>query len=213
MATVSEHGLASRTRAPPPLELDKDIERIIEILGNLLERNDTSLPKEQMGQLRQVLISSFFRQIKEVYESMYMTVDINGSPEIRAQATAKATVAAFSASEGQGHPRVVELEKTAEGFGFNVMGGKEHKCPIYVSRILPGGYSDRKGILRRGDQILSVNGENLEEAEHSRAVDLLKNAQGKIKIVVKYSPKILEEMEWRYEHTKSFRRGRSSRRH
>lgn len=31
-------------------------------------------------------------------------------------------------------------------------------------------------------------------------------------MVVKYSPKILEEMEWRYEHTKSFRRGRSSRR-
>ena len=59
----------------------------------------------------------------------------------------------------------------------------------------------------------SIVVQNLEEAEHSRAVDLLKNAQGKIKIVVKYSPKILEEMEWRYEHTKSFRRGRSSRRH
>jgi hypothetical protein len=28
--------------------------------------NDTTLPKEQMGQLRQVLISSFFQQVKEV---------------------------------------------------------------------------------------------------------------------------------------------------
>ena len=28
--------------------------------------DDSSLPKEQMGQLRQVLISSFFRQVKEV---------------------------------------------------------------------------------------------------------------------------------------------------
>ena len=144
---------------------------------------------------------------------MYQTVEVKGSPEIRAQATAKATVAAFSASEGQGHPRVVELEKTPEGFGFNVMGGREQKCPIYISRIIPGGYSDRQGNLRRGDQILSVNGEDLEGAEHSQAVDLLKNAQGKIKLVVTYSPKILEEMEWRYEHTKSFRRARSSRRH
>jgi C-terminal processing protease CtpA/Prc len=175
--------------------------------------NDTTLPKEQMGQLRQVLISSFFQQVKEVYEHMYQTADTKGSPEVRAQATAKATIAAFAASEGQGHPRVVEMEKTSEGFGFNVMGGREQKCPIYISRIIPGGYSDRQGTLRRGDQILSVNGENLEDAEHSRAVDLLKNAQGKIQMVVVYAPKVLEEMEWRYEHTKSFRRGRSSKRH
>ena len=32
-----------------------------------------------------------------------------GSTEVRANATAKATVAAFAASEGHAHPRVVEL--------------------------------------------------------------------------------------------------------
>ena len=45
---------------------------------------------------------------------MYQTVDSNGTPEQRATATAKATVAAFAASEGQGHPRIVELEKVSE---------------------------------------------------------------------------------------------------
>ena len=39
------------------------------------------------------------------------------------------------------------------------MGGKEQKCPIYISRIIPGGYADRHGDVRRGDQLLSVNGE------------------------------------------------------
>ena len=38
------------------------------------------------------------------------------------------------------------------------MGGNEQKCPIYVSRIIPGGYADRHGGLRRGDQLISVNG-------------------------------------------------------
>ena len=33
--------------------------------------------------------------------------------------------------------------QTSEGFGFNVMGGKEQKCPIYISRIIPGGYADK----------------------------------------------------------------------
>ena len=70
-----------------------------------------------------------------------------------------ATIAAFAASEGQAHPRIVELEKTAEGMGFNIMGGKEQKCPIYISRIIPGGYADRHGGLRRGDQLVSVNGQ------------------------------------------------------
>ena len=70
----------------------------------------------------------------------------------------QATVAAFAASEGHAHPRVVELPKTEEGLGFNVMGGKEQNSPIYISRIIPGGVADRQGGLKRGDQLLSVNG-------------------------------------------------------
>ena len=67
-------------------------------------------------------------------------------------------MAAFAASEGHAHPRVVELPKTEEGLGFNVMGGKEQNSPIYISRIIPGGVADRHGGLKRGDQLLSVNG-------------------------------------------------------
>lgn len=128
------------------------------------------------------------QQCPQVYEHVYETVDINSSPEVRANATAKvnpnhsslvtnkqtvlrtllqcvngsvhiqATVAAFAASEGHSHPRVVELPKTEEGLGFNIMGGKEQNSPIYISRIIPGGIADRHGGLKRGDQLLSVNG-------------------------------------------------------
>lgn len=53
---------------------------------------------------------------------------------------------------------MVELPKTDEGLGFNIMGGKEQNSPIYISRIIPGGVADRHGGLKRGDQLLSVNG-------------------------------------------------------
>lgn len=53
---------------------------------------------------------------------------------------------------------MVELPKTDEGLGFNVMGGKEQNSPIYISRIIPGGVAERHGGLKRGDQLLSVNG-------------------------------------------------------
>lgn len=52
----------------------------------------------------------------------------------------------------------MELPKTDEGLGFNVMGGREQNSPIYISRIIPGGVADRHGGLKRGDQLLSVNG-------------------------------------------------------
>ncbi len=38
------------------------------------------------------------------------------------------------------------------------MGGKEQNSPIYISRIIPGGVADRQQGLKRGDQLLSVNG-------------------------------------------------------
>ena len=53
---------------------------------------------------------------------------------------------------------MVELPKTEEGLGFNVMGGKEQNSPIYISRIIPGGVAFRLDCLKRGDQLLSVNG-------------------------------------------------------
>eukprot|EP00112_Aurelia_sp_Birch-Aquarium-sp1_P007024 Seg1767.4 transcript_id=Seg1767.4/GoldUCD/mRNA.D3Y31 product="Protein lin-7 B" protein_id=Seg1767.4/GoldUCD/D3Y31 len=190
--------------AVQPLTLSKDIKRAIELLDELSERND--LPVQKLLNLKAVLESNFCQSVKEVYEHVYETVDIEGNSEIRANATAKATVAAFAASEGHAHPRIVELPKTEEGLGFNVMGGKEQNSPIYISRIIPGGVADRQGGLKRGDQLLAVNGVNVEGENHEKAVDLLKAAQGSVKLVVKYTPKVLEEMELRFDRQRAHRK-------
>ncbi|XP_015274377.1 PREDICTED: protein lin-7 homolog A-like [Gekko japonicus] len=142
----------------------------------------------------------------KVYQYMHETINVNGCPEFRARATAKATVAAFAASEGHSHPRVVELPKTDEGLGFNVMGGKEQNSPIYISRIIPGGVAERHGGLKRGDQLLSVNGVSVEGEHHEKAVELLKAAKDSVKLVVRYTPKVLEEMEARFEKLRTARR-------
>ncbi|CAB1446819.1 unnamed protein product [Pleuronectes platessa] len=142
----------------------------------------------------------------EVYQYMHETITVNGCPEYQARATAKATVAAFAASEGHSHPRVVELPKTEEGLGFNVMGGKEQNSPIYISRIIPGGVAERHGGLKRGDQLLSVNGVSVEGEHHEKAVELLKAAKDSVKLVVRYTPKVLEEMEARFEKLRTARR-------
>lgn len=180
-----------------PLTLSADIEKAIQLLDELSERND--LPVQKLQNLKAVLESSFCQSVKEVYEQVYETVDLDTNDEVRANATAKATVAAFAASEGHAHPRIVELPKTDEGLGFNVMGGREQNSPIYISRIIPGGVADRNGGLKRGDQLLAVNGVSVEGENHEKAVDLLKAAKGTVKLVVKYTPRVLEEMEKRFD--------------
>ena len=79
------------------------------------------VPIAKLSALHKVLQSDFLRAIKEIYEHVCDTVEMRGSHDVRASATVKATIAAFAASEGHAHPCVVELPKTDEGLGFNVM--------------------------------------------------------------------------------------------
>ncbi|XP_017881949.1 protein lin-7 homolog C-like [Ceratina calcarata] len=187
-----------------PLTLANDVKRSIELLDKLQKGGE--VPATKLAALQKVLQSDFLSAVREVYEHVYETVDIQGSQDVRASATAKATVAAFAASEGHAHPRVVELPKTEEGLGFNVMGGKEQNSPIYISRIIPGGVADRHGGLKRGDQLLSVNGVCVEGENHEKAVELLKQAQNSVKLVVRYTPRVLEEMELRFDKQRAARR-------
>eukprot|EP00057_Strongylocentrotus_purpuratus_P017425 XP_011671899.1 PREDICTED: protein lin-7 homolog C isoform X1 [Strongylocentrotus purpuratus] len=190
------------------LTLDRDVNRAVQLLQNLQQQS--GLPTQKLIALQAILESDFFNAVREVYEHVHETVEIQGDPEVRANATAKATVAAFAASEGHAHPRVVELPKTDEGLGFNVMGGREQNSPIYISRIIPGGVAHRHGGLKRGDQLLSVNGVSVEGEQHEKAVELLKSASERVKLVVRYTPKVLEEMETRFDRQRAARRRQMS---
>jgi len=65
------------------------------------------------------------------------------------------------------------LNKGSSGLGFNIVGGEDGEG-IFISFILAGGPADLSGELRRGDQILSVNGINLRTATHEEAAAALK---------------------------------------
>merc|ERR1712242_484705 len=83
----------------PELDLQKDINRAIELLKSL--QNNPSLPSDKLKSLQEVLESDFLYSITNVYQSIYDTVDLtHSSKESAAIATAKATVAAFAAAEG-----------------------------------------------------------------------------------------------------------------
>ncbi|XP_068457164.1 disks large homolog 2 isoform X1 [Clinocottus analis] len=84
-------------------------------------------------------------------------------------------------------PRKVVLHKGSTGLGFNIVGGEDGEG-IFVSFILAGGPADLSGELRRGDQILSVNGIDLRGATHEQAAAALKGAGQVVTILAQYRP-------------------------
>ncbi|XP_046454181.1 disks large 1 tumor suppressor protein-like isoform X3 [Daphnia pulex] len=84
-------------------------------------------------------------------------------------------------------PRSVVLSKGTTGLGFNIVGGEDGEG-IFISFILAGGPADVSGQLRRGDQILSVNGHDLKHATHEQAALTLKGAGNTVTLCVQYRP-------------------------
>ncbi|XP_065115102.1 disks large homolog 2 isoform X4 [Paramisgurnus dabryanus] len=93
-------------------------------------------------------------------------------------------------SEITREPRKIVLHKGSTGLGFNIVGGEDGEG-IFVSFILAGGPADLSGELRRGDQILSVNGIDLRGATHEQAAAALKGAGQTVTIFAQYRPEEL----------------------
>ncbi|KAM8787817.1 inaD-like protein isoform 3-T5 [Rhynchonycteris naso] len=84
-------------------------------------------------------------------------------------------------------PKIITLEKGSEGLGFSIVGGygsPHGDLPIYVKTIFAKGAAAADGQLKRGDQILAVNGEPLEGVTHEQAVAILKCQRGTVILTV-----------------------------
>ncbi|XP_051257440.1 disks large homolog 2 isoform X20 [Dicentrarchus labrax] len=104
-------------------------------------------------------------------------------------------------------PRKVVLHKGSTGLGFNIVGGEDGEG-IFVSFILAGGPADLSGELRRGDQILSVNGIDLRGATHEQAAAALKGAGQVVTIFAQYRPEELALCSPRRAHSPAPEYGR-----
>ncbi|CAX65065.2 Guanylate kinase [Caenorhabditis elegans] len=81
----------------------------------------------------------------------------------------------------------VSLIRKPVGFGFRLLGGVESKTPLSVGQIVIGGAAEEDGRLQEGDEIVEIDGHNVEGASHSEAVVLLEAAaQNKhVKLIVR----------------------------
>ncbi|XP_029158262.1 disks large 1 tumor suppressor protein isoform X5 [Nylanderia fulva] len=114
---------------------------------------------------------------------------------------AAGTPRAVSQEDVSREVRTVVLNKGSSGLGFNIVGGEDGEG-IFISFILAGGPADLSGELRRGDQILSVNGINLRTATHEEAAAALKGTGQTVTIVVQYKPEDYNRFEAKIQDLK-----------
>ncbi|EJY57327.1 AAEL016988-PA [Aedes aegypti] len=98
-------------------------------------------------------------------------------------------------------PRTIVIQKGPSGLGFNIVGGEDGQG-IFVSYVLAGGAADLGGELKRGDQLLSVNGVSLAGASHEQAAEALKNAGGTVTLLAQYRPEDYNRFEQRIQELK-----------
>uniref|UniRef100_A0A674KDB7 PATJ crumbs cell polarity complex component n=1 Tax=Terrapene triunguis TaxID=2587831 RepID=A0A674KDB7_9SAUR len=78
----------------------------------------------------------------------------------------------------------VDLQKkTGRGLGLSIV-GKRNGSGVFVSDIVKGGAADLDGRLIQGDQILSVNGEDMRNASQEVVATILKCAQGLVHLEI-----------------------------
>uniref|UniRef100_A0A8I5NS28 InaD-like protein n=1 Tax=Papio anubis TaxID=9555 RepID=A0A8I5NS28_PAPAN len=71
----------------------------------------------------------------------------------------------------------VDLQKKAgRGLGLSIV-GKRNGSGVFISDIVKGGAADLDGRLIQGDQILSVNGEDMRNASQETVATILKGSQ------------------------------------
>ena len=67
----------------------------------------------------------------------------------------------------------VKMSSSGRGFGFQVSGGSDTGLPAQVDMVLPGSAAEQGG-LRSGDEIISVNGQNVTSLNHTDLVSAIR---------------------------------------
>ncbi|CAH6790492.1 Mpdz [Phodopus roborovskii] len=83
--------------------------------------------------------------------------------------------------------KTITLDRGPDGLGFSIVGGygsPHGDLPIYVKTVFAKGAAAEDGRLKRGDQIIAVNGQSLEGVTHEEAVAFLKRTKGTVTLVV-----------------------------
>ncbi|RMX40112.1 hypothetical protein pdam_00002322, partial [Pocillopora damicornis] len=79
----------------------------------------------------------------------------------------------------------ITIEKETTGLGLGVVGGSDtYLGGVVINVIEPGGAAAKDGRIAVGDQIIMVNGENLQQMNHKNVVSALRLAPSPVSLTI-----------------------------
>ncbi|KTG06274.1 hypothetical protein cypCar_00024387 [Cyprinus carpio] len=176
IAMIQANGVAARTHRlkvqHPCLYSDRIVSINSQSLDGLTHGDVVNMLKNAYGTIiLQVVADTNISAIANQVESLSSSSTPSTNPEVR------------PVEPETPKPQTITLEKGSEGLGFSIVGGfgsPHGDLPIYVKT----GAAAVDGRLKRGDQLLSVNGESLEGVTHEQAVAILKKQRGSVTLSV-----------------------------
>ncbi|CAL9694923.1 unnamed protein product [Knipowitschia caucasica] len=131
--------------------------------------------------------------LKNATGSIQLEVVAGGDHTVTGPSSQEQATGAISASsifqDDTGPPQYksINLERGPDGLGFSIVGGygsPHGDLPIYVKTVFGKGAAAEDGRLKRGDQIIAVNGQSLDGVTHEEAVGILKRTKGAVTLTV-----------------------------
>ena len=77
------------------------------------------------------------------------------------------------------------LTRAESGFGFRIVGGAEEGRNVAIGSIVIGGVAHRDGVLKAGDEIISINDRNVMGGSHQEVVQLMSQTGPMVAILVR----------------------------
>uniref|UniRef100_A0AAR5PTV3 PDZ domain-containing protein n=1 Tax=Dendroctonus ponderosae TaxID=77166 RepID=A0AAR5PTV3_DENPD len=128
-------------------------------------------------------------QIVEVNgTSLRESTNTTASQALR-QTLPKMKIIVFRPTNVEYSPMEVELvKKPGKGLGLSINGKKSGKG-VYIADIVPGTPAELDGRIAKGDILIAVNGQNVENVTSGEAGAILKTAMGKVSLKLhRYKP-------------------------
>uniref|UniRef100_A0A8C4QI75 Uncharacterized protein n=1 Tax=Eptatretus burgeri TaxID=7764 RepID=A0A8C4QI75_EPTBU len=80
----------------------------------------------------------------------------------------------------------VELQAQQKSFGLHLLGGDEEGEPVMLGSLVKGGAAEQDGRLQPGDELIMVNGKNVQQWRHEAVLNSMQEAAsaGSVRITV-----------------------------
>ncbi|XP_013790325.1 uncharacterized protein LOC106474179 [Limulus polyphemus] len=129
-----------------------------------------------------------FSEPKKPHVTPHLTNGYHIAPEERKQENSKVQTAKPPTSL-KGQVITVELQKDKTGVGFSLDGGKDSPVgdrPLTIKKLFKGGDAERVGLLKAGDEIVSMNNQPVNNMTRTEAWNFMKKLpEGQVSITVK----------------------------